>query len=231
MLKDQSTKPGLLDVLLSLLVDPRGTAKQLFGYGGRPPWVFTTLTLFMCTCIVAPLLYNPNPGIPTEQAKTLPPVVMATLGTIVLTTFFLFVVLRVLNLPSSMYRAFASLIYSSVPFITTLAALLIVNKIANNDLSLLGSLVAAKAPEGRIIAAVFPTAIKIAAVCSLLVLAQALRSLTNSSGTVGLLLAIVTLPLLLGAFIVALTATELLFPDTSVDTIRLFSGYVSNATR
>lgn len=226
MPKSQTVKPSLLDVLVSALVDPRGVTKQLFAYDGLPPWVITTLSLFMCTCIVAPFLYSPDPTVSSTHATQVVPAAITTLLTLVCTAFFLLVILIALNMLGEAYRTFSTLVYSTAPFITILGAMLIANKVLHGDLSLLGYLATGSIPAGEVISSFFPTAMRAAAVCSLIILGQALRAVTNSSFGVGMLLGITTIPLLLGSFVVALTATDLLFPNSSAMTIRFFSAYL-----
>ena len=103
------------------------------------------------------------------------------------------------------------------------------NKLLYGDLSILGGLALGMAPQGNVVAAMFPSAMRVAALFSLIVLGQSLRVISNSSLSVGMLLAFSTLPFLLGSFVVSLTATEFFFPGSSPDTIRFFSGYLAKA--
>lgn len=225
----RTRKPSLMDVLVSLMVDPRGVTRQLFAYDRSPPWTLTTLSLFMCTCVVAPLMYTPSKEIPAPLANHLGPAITAALLTILCTSFFLLMALRSLNVRGITYRTFSSVVYATAPFITILSALLILNKVLYGDLSLLGSLALGIAPQGNSVLAIFPAAMRIAALFSLAILGQCLRVITNSSFSVGILLALSSLPLLLGSFIVALTVTDFIFPQSSADTIRFFAGYLSKA--
>ncbi len=230
MPKTQHVKPSLLDVLVSALVDPRGVTKQLFAYDGLPPWVISTLTLFTCTCIVAPFLYSPDSAHLSAQLAQALPSVITTLLTFVCTSLFLLVILMSLNMLSEAYRTFSTLVYATAPFITIMGAMLLANKVLHGDLSLLGYLMTGGVPTGEVIPSFFPIAMRVGALSSIVILSQSLRAVTNSSFGVGMLLAVTTIPLVLGSFVVALTATDLIFPNSSTTTIRFFSTYVGIGT-
>jgi hypothetical protein len=223
----QNRKPSLLDVLVSQLVDPRGVTKQLFLHKGTQPWVLTTLILFTCTCVVAPLLYSPSKDIPAPLANYVGPVVMSALLTLLFTSLFLVIFLHSLSARGNAYRVFAALVYATAPFVTVLSALLLTNKIVYGDLSLLSMIAFRVAHTDNFFVTIFPSAMRLAALLSVISLAQSLRTITNSSFAVGLLLGFSTLPLLLGSFIVALTVTDFIVPGSSPTTINFFSAYVA----
>ena len=219
-------KPGLLDVLLSMLIDPRGVTRRLFAAKGHYPWVFTTFILFICTCIVAPVIYKPGVDYRTADTSHLAPLLTATGLTVACTTFFLMVGLHALNVRRSPYSVFSALVYASAPFTTTLASLLVADKILFGDLFILGFLATGFAPEDDFLAKLFPVMMLVASSLSLIILSQSIRAISRSSLSVAVMMGVATIPLLLGSFVVALTITDFAYPRSSPSTIQFFSNYV-----
>jgi hypothetical protein len=61
---------------------------------------------------------------------------------------------------------------------------------------------------------------------SLLITSQSLRALTGVSGKISIMLAISVIPLVLGAFVIALTATEVAFEGSSQEIISFYQSFV-----
>jgi hypothetical protein len=138
--------------------------------------------------------------------------------------------LHALNLRRLAYRIFSGLVYATAPFITLLTALLITNKILYGNLSLLGVFGFGLPSGNNLAVTIFPIAMRLAALLSFLILSQSLRAITNSSRSLGILLALSAFPLLLGSFVIAVTVTDMLFPGSSSSTISFFSAYITNPT-
>lgn len=224
--RKKQKKPGIFDILFSGLIDPRGTTKRLLGGEDFPPWAISTLLLFVGIVIVAPLLYKPPGFAEAPQVKQLPPVLLTTFATLIATSFFVTMGLRSLRFRKSWYSCFASLTYATAPFTSTFLILLIVNKLAMGDLTLLGFLSSGFAREGDISSRIFPYLIRAAALLALLILTHALSTITRSSKGVGALMAAAVVPLTLGSFIMGLTVTDMIFPLSSPSVISFFRAYL-----
>jgi hypothetical protein len=142
--------------------------------------------------------------------------------------FLLMVALRSLNFKRSTYTLLAALVYATAPCTTILVALLLANKVTSGDLSLLGVIASGFGDHSNVVVRIFPTMLMIAQALAFLTLSQSLRALTHSSLGVSLLLGIIAIPLILGSFIIALTATDLVFPSSSPVTIQFFSSYAAS---
>lgn len=224
MNRSQTRKPSILDILLSLMVDPRGTTDRLFRGPYAPPWVLTTLLLFLCLCVAPSVVYvapQANEPIPLDKVSA---VVLGTILTMVGSTFFMVMGLRSLNIRRNPYEVFAALIYATAPISTLMVVALGLNRILEGDLTLIGFLVNGFAAYDDLLVKLFPHLIHTALFVSFIALAQCLRALTHSSLAVASLMAMACIPFILGAFIVGLTAAELLFPASSAETIGVFQA-------
>jgi hypothetical protein len=149
-------------------------------------------------------------------------VVMAVLLTTLASTFFMSMGLRSFNDRSKAYSVFAALVYATAPIVAMMLAALLANRILEGSLSLVSFLATGVSAQDDLIVTLFPHLIHLSLIGSLITLAHSLRALTRSSLSVALLMAIGSVPLILGSFVVGLTATDLLIPASSPETITLF---------
>ena len=222
----RSQKTGLLDILFSMLIDPRGVTRQLLNPRSAPPWAITTFLRFLATCVAAPLVYSNLVNVGTVQLQGALPALLATTLTLLCSTFFLSLFLDALAIRRSYYSVFSALSYATAPCTSVLLAMLLVNKATLGNFSLLTSIASGFFNQGEMVAKIFPTISLLSIGLALIVLSQSLRALSNSSLSVSLLLAIFAIPLVLGSYIVALTTTDLFFPRSSETIIRFFSSYL-----
>ena len=226
MVKKRVRTPGLLDILFSILVEPRGTTYRLLASEPYPPKVLTTFTLFIALCIAPPLLNLRDLSELQDRLPMIAITLSTTILTLSLTSFFSFMGLRALNSYTSPFQIIASIAYATTPFITLLSVLWCTNQILEGDLTAVNFIATGLASSGDLAIAVLPTSLRIAAGLALIIMTCCYRHLVGASLSVGLLLAVATVPLLLGSFIVSASIFDLIAPYSSANTIRFFSGFL-----
>jgi hypothetical protein len=133
---------------------------------------------------------------------------------------------RALRLPPATSSIFASLIYSTAPLITLMGAMYLLNYLLEGRLSILQYLTTGYARPDDWLLKIFPNLFRIFCLLSFILFANAVRALYRSSLMSAYLIASVSIPLLLGSFVVALSLTELCFHRSSEHVIAFFRGFI-----
>jgi hypothetical protein len=226
MVRSSPKKPGLLDALLSVTVDPRGTTSLLLNSPGSPPFGLTMLGLFLGLYVVAPLLYQGGSVSIISSLQSLAPVLLASILTFLLASFFMVMGLQILGVRRSMRMTLAILAYCTSPLVSLMLLASAASLIMYGAPTVTMFLASGYAAPDDAVVQVFPYLLKITGLLSLVILTQALRSITTSSLTVSLLAALCSIPLILGAFVIALTLTDVAFPQSSPRTIALYQSMI-----
>lgn len=219
-------RPRLLDVLVSTLIDPRGTTHDLLNWHEGPPHVLACLFLFCSAVIAPPFLYQPDGSISQAAMIALYATLLTTLITLALTTCFVTMLFRALRLSPSIDATFSALVYSSAPIITLMGAIYLTNYAMEGRLSILQFLTTGYARPNDWLLQMFPKLFKLFCLLSFVVFGNCIRAIYRSSITSGVLIAAVCIPLLLGSFIVALSLTEVCFAGSSEQVITFFRSFV-----
>jgi hypothetical protein len=226
MATSRRKRPRLLDLFLAIVVDPRGTMYELLHWHEGPPHVLTALFLFCTVVITPPLLYQPEGIIDQKAILALYASLVTLLLTLAFATFFATMFFRALHLPASPGAVFASIVYSSAPITTLMGAMYLCNYLLEGRLSILQFLATGYARPDEWLLHVFPNLFRIFCGLSFILFASAVRALYRSSLISGYLIAAVSVPLLLGSFIVALSLTEACFPGSSEHVIHFLRAFV-----
>jgi hypothetical protein len=219
-------RPRLLDVLVSILIDPRGTTNDLLNWYEGPPHVIACLFLFCSAVIAPPLLYQPDETLSQAAIVALYATLLTTLLTLALTTCFVTMLFRALRLAPSIEASFAALVYSSAPIITLMGGMYLTNYLMEGNLSILQFLSTGYTRQNDWLLQMFPNLFKIFCLLSFIVFANCIRAIYRSSVTSAGLIAAVCIPLMLGSFIVALSLTEVCFAGSSEQVIAFFRSFV-----
>jgi hypothetical protein len=216
--------PTLLDVLFSIIVEPSATTQRLLSIT-PPPHLFTTLFLFLCVCI-APPLAQVGSKVPNSDIPQVIPAILTVVLTLILTTIFAKTALTALRTHCSLRAVGSNLIYASAPLITLMVVILVANQLISGELSLLTFLGTASADNADVVVGTYPLIFRIAILLCLTVLSSGYASLTRATLFPGFLMALGTIPLILGSFVVALTLIDLAIPDSSIGTIRFLETFL-----
>jgi hypothetical protein len=225
--RSHSKKPGLLDALLSVTVDPRGTTSLLLNSPGSPPYGLTVLSLFLVLYVIAPLLHQGSGVSTIANLNSLAPVLIASVLTFLFASFFIFMGLQVLGSPRPLRTTLAVLGYCTSPLVSLMLLAIAASFVMRGSPTVIMFLASGYAAPDDAVAQVVPYLLKITVLLSLMILTQAMRAITNSSLALSALAALCCIPLILGAFVIALTLTDKVFPQSSSRTIFMYQSMIT----
>jgi hypothetical protein len=148
--------------------------------------------------------------------------VLTVILTIVLSAIFIRTALKALQVRCRLAPIVANLIYTTAPLTTLMTVTLFANHLVSGELSLLYALGTGTTQDSDVVVKTFPMVLRIALALSLVVLACGYRFIARSSLVPALLMAVGTIPLILGSFVVSMTLIDIFIRDASIGTIRFF---------
>jgi hypothetical protein len=225
--KKNERKPSIIEPLLISIVDPKGTANRLIKPNDYPPYGITLLLVFICVCIALPLVYGPiyyDGGIDTKRTAT---VLASTIITISLVIILLSFTAHACNLKRPFGKILASVAYCTTPLTVIFAALLLANKTLMGNLTLLTFISNNISLLTDRISQIFPLTLRATLVIALFNLSNYLSSASRGGIGLGIVLALLTVPLLLGSFVISLWIIEFFDGSASYDVITFFSNFMA----
>lgn len=223
--RSRNKKLGIFDALFSPFVDARGTMQNLLVDQRRPPHLFTCLFFLTCLVLAPPLMYSPGVGIGYENARSLAALLQVSILTLLLSTVFITLLLRVIGASQRPLSIFGALVYATCPFVSFMCLFYISNYITMGRLTVLSFLIWGQVDGDDWLVRQFPFLVKVFCFISFWVFANAIRVLTRSTLSSAALMSAVCVPLLLGSFVLALYCTELNLKGTSSGVIQFFNAF------
>jgi hypothetical protein len=223
-------KPNILDALIVSIVDPKGTASRLIKPNDYPPYSITLLLTFLAVFILPPLLYGQifyDTGIDSKRTGS---IIISTTITIALTVGLLFFTTHACNVKKPFGKVLSAVAYCTAPIIAIFASLLIANKALMGSLTLLTFISNGIFMPQDIITQIFPFALRVSVMAALFNLSQGLAAAARGGFGLGLVLAFLSIPIILGSFIMSLWLTELIYPMSSSETISFFANIMAYPT-
>lgn len=213
------------EALFGSVADPSGTMERLLTNKHRPPYTVLTTTLFVCICIVPPLVLNSNHGGTTLDRELVGSVAMTTLITLVLVSLFSSFSVHAIGIRRGYMRTIAVLAYSLAPITLVMVVLSVINWFLQGSFSVLTFVAHGSFVPGDLSTLVFPHAFRGSLALAFIALAFGLRTVTRGSFSMGAVMAALTVVLLLGSFVISLTIVDLAYPSASSRTIEFFARY------
>lgn len=229
MAKQRIRPPGILDILISALVDPQGTMTRLLVTPKYPPHLVTCLFFICCIVIAPPILYSPDGTINTTHTNLLVATLLAAFLTLCLAGFFQSMATRALGAQQSIFSLFCAMIYSFTPFVTVMVFFYVATYWMQGHISILQYLTTGFASQSDALVQFFPTTVKITVLVCFVLFSNAIRVLMRSSLSSAALIAAVCVPLIMGSFVVSLSIEELLLPGISSKVIGVFASFVGHS--
>jgi hypothetical protein len=220
-------RPSLFAALLGTTADPRGAMERLLNRERHPLLVVIALFAFMFVIIVPPLLHHSKYSADQQIDDFFSSVAITTLATLLCTSVLLASSMHVAGVRTNYLRAIVALAFCSVPITAVLSALITGGRLYAGSFTITSYLATGITVPGDLILEIFPAVVRASLVLSYITLAYGLSTVARSSFGMGLIMATLTIPLLLGSFIVGLSITELVHPQTSSRTIEFFSRYLA----
>ncbi|MEY4667994.1 MAG: hypothetical protein RL518_693 [Pseudomonadota bacterium] len=216
-------KLSLLDTLLSLPIDPGGMMNHLLRKRRYPPYlILAPLSTFFV--LVAPTLWYQHyralqPGTPEINYS----ITMTVVLTLVWFCLLLSVLFKLLLLSVSPGKIWAATLYCLTGLIPFMLAFYLGNYIASGRVSVLEFLATGQVHHSDWFLYLFPTCAKVAIAFSFFLFVNAVRALTNTKLLSALSMSVLALPVLIGSFVVSLTISNMVFPDTGLEVYRFFT--------
>lgn len=219
---------GLLDTLLALSTDPGGMMTHLLQERSPPPYL-SVIPLMLFMVLVAPTLYYQH----QMQMNALDgplgySLAITTLITFVTFNLFITILLRILAVEARTLKVFATSLYALTPLIPFMLGFYLANYMVTGDLAVLRFLSSGTASYDDWLTPLFPTATKGALVICVAVFTYGIKALGSTSTLSALMLTAVCIPVLVGAFAVAITIANAVFPDTGIEVFRFLRNFVVN---
>ena len=226
----QQKKLGLLDILISLPVDPAGMLRYLLLERRRPPYLIS-VPIALLLVLVGPCAYfQYKLRMYPADVQLAAAVTTTTVLTIVSFVFFMTVLLKVLLIRTQPIQVLAATLYSLASFIPFMLAYYLLNFLASGRLTILTYLASGTYPEGDWVVALFPTTVQLASLCCFFIFMNAIKVMGSSKPISAISTAVLAIPVLVGAFAVSITLTNVIFKNSGIPVYRfittLFSGVI-----
>lgn len=222
--KRRSLNP--LDIFFSLAVDPTGTLQHAFSNSHFPPFLIITLSLFLAGVILPPLLQTPEALESQTQVTLIKAVVMTTLLSIFTTGVLTIFSFRIFHGRARPINVFALWIYSLAPITTVLLIVFALNKLIQGELTVLSFISSGYYQKSDIIVALLPYALRCAALISLAVFSSGTALILGVSRTLSILVTGLSIPILLGSYVLAVTVSDFTYPGIAPQVNSFFSGFL-----
>jgi hypothetical protein len=226
MAKKRARSPGILDILISALVDPRGTMQQLLVTSTYPPHILTSVFFLGCIVLAPPILYSPDGTIGTGQIKLLVATFLTVLLTLSLAAFLQSMATRALGAQQSMFSMLCAMIYAFTPFVTVMTLYYAVTYWTQGHLSVLQFLTTGFTSQHDMLVQFFPTAAKITCLACFVLFTNGIRVLMRSSLSSATLIAAICVPLIMAGFVVSLSIEEMILPGEASQVINFFASFL-----
>lgn len=225
MARSQRKPLSLLDIFLTLAVDPRGVLTRAFHVHGIPPYILPTICLFILVCILPPLITAPDALENPQHLNLIKGIIFTSLLTIILTSALLATSVKLLHSAAKTLQVFSLIIYALAPITTVMAILYGLNKMFQGELTILTFILTGYRRSSDFIVMLYPFAMRIAALLSLYTISHGLAIIVQVTKLLGLFMGILTLPLLLGSFVISLYITEIIYPNVTPQITSFFYGF------
>jgi hypothetical protein len=199
--------------------------ERLLGRAQRPPYVVITLITCLVVCLAPPLLQRANSAENRIDWEFAGSVGMSVGVTLLCACLLLAATMHAAGAKTSYPRAVAALAYSLTPITAILGVLHLANWGYMGSFTIVTFIATGLPLPNDLPLQIFPFVFRTSLFLAWITLAYGLRTVAKSSLPLGLIMAALTIPLILGSFIIGLTCTDLLYPSTSSRTIEFFGRF------
>jgi hypothetical protein len=219
-------KLGLFDILLALPTDPAGMMRHLLCERKSPPYLGFIPPVLVAVLAGPPLYYQHSLELNPLQAPLFLSIVFTLLVTFVAFNLFTTILFKTLALEVTPIKVFANSLYSLTPLIPFMLGFYMVDYLVSGEFAILRFLASGVANYDNWLTPLFPTAMKGALCICLAVFSYGIKALGSTTTFSAFVLTSLCIPVLVGAFLVALTLANTIFPDSGVEVFRFFRSFV-----
>lgn len=219
-------KVGALDTLLALPSDPTGILRTLLVSRRIPPFLLTIPIALFLTFVLPAIIEQNHRGLRPFDSEAAYAIVLTAGVTFTAFTLFATVLYRVLALEISALKVVANTLYALAALIPFMVAFYLTNFIACGELTILTYFTTGVIKNGDWVVPLYPKVAKVALLGAALVYASGIRVLGSTSPLSSYLLTVLCVPLIVGAFAVAVTIANSIYPYTGLEVLRFFEWVV-----
>jgi hypothetical protein len=220
----KSKKPRLFEVLFSSVSDPGGSMEQLLVKSPHPFHAILTTVVFLSVCIAAPLALGSYRG-DYFDGELIGGVTVTTLLTLFFVSIFTALSVHAIGIRRAHMRTVAALAYSLAPMTLIIAVLAAISWALQGSCTILTFVAHGASLHDDLTTTIFPHVFRGSLALTFITLTFGLRTVTRGSLGMGAAMAALSFVLLLGSFVIGLTITELVLPQSSSRTIEFFWRY------
>ncbi len=219
-------KVGVLDTLLALPSDPTGILRTLLVNRRFPPFLLAIPIALFLTFVLPAVLEQKHRGLRPFDSEAAYAIVITTGVTFIAFTLFATVLYRVLALDVPAIKVVANTLYALGALIPFMVAFYLTNFLACGELTVLTYFTTGVIKNGDWVVPLYPKVAKIALLGSAIAYSGGIRVLGSTSALSSYLLTVLCIPLIIGAFAVAVTIANTIYPYTGMEVLRFFEWVV-----
>lgn len=213
---------GLLDLLMSSVLDRQGTMNHLLIERPVPPYIISSLVGLFAVLVLPTLIYMYRSEVAPANREASWAITLCFAVTFVVFTLCTTVLLRIMGISAPLIKVVAANVYALVAAIPLMVAYYIANFALEGELTILSFLAHGQPAEGDWLIEMFPWLAYFACVLIFVVFMYAIRAIGNSPLSTAIMLSLLCIPILVGSFAVGATCSALLFPPDTVEQVWRF---------
>lgn len=219
---------GLLDLLMSSVLDRQGTMNHLLIERPVPPYIISSLIGLFVVLVLPTLLFMYRSGVAPTNKEAAWAITVCLAVTFVVFTLCTTILLRIMGIGAPVIKVIAANVYALVATIPLMLTYYIANFALDGDLTILSFLAHGQPAESDWLIELFPWLVYIGAGLICLVFMYAIRAIGNTPLSTAIMLSLICVPLLIGSFAVGATCAAQLFPPDAVNQVwRFFPSLVT----
>jgi hypothetical protein len=183
--------------------------------------------MLFATLIAPPLYYQRQMQMNLLDGPLGYSLAITILVTFITFNFFTAILFRVLALKAPTVKVFATSLYALTPLIPFMLGFYLANYMVTGDLAVLRFITSGSASYDDWLTPLFPSATRGALIVCVAVFTYGIKALGSTSTLSALLLTALCIPVLIGAFAVAITVANSAFPDTGIEVYRFLRNFVA----
>jgi hypothetical protein len=227
-MKKYERRMGLLDLLMSSVLDRQGTMDHLLIERPVPPYIISSLLGLFAVLVLPTLLYMYRSGVAPANKEAAWAITVCFAVSFVVFTLCTTILLRIMGISAPLIKVVAANVYALVATIPLMIAYYIANFALEGELTVLSFLAHGQPAQNDWLLEMFPWLVYFAAALIFLVFMYAMRAIGNSPLSTAIRLSLLCIPILVGSFAIGVTCAAQLFPpDAIIQVWRFFPSLVT----
>jgi hypothetical protein len=205
---------SLIDTVMTSITDPKGSMDHLLKERETPPYIVSCVICLLGVFMIPTFIYQYRYNLAPVQLEITYSLIITLSITFVFFILFQLISLRVIGISAPAIRVLAVTVYALTPMIPLMVGYYIANWIAIGHVSVVTYFVTGHRAYGDWFLTFFPYFIHFGIFFAFLVFSAGMRVIGNMGLPTGLIMGVIAIPLLLGAYFVGATCAEAIYPGT-----------------